>query len=78
MSFAELLSSLKKREFKPFYFFDGDEPYFIDKLVNVIQHDILDEAEQEFNQSVFYGRDISPNDLLPVVKRFPMMSEYQV
>jgi len=78
MKYIELISSLKKREFQPFYFFDGDEPYFIDKLIDILQNEVLTESEREFNQSILYGRDISPDDLIPIVKRFPMMAEYQV
>jgi DNA polymerase-3 subunit delta len=72
------MTSLRKKEYSPFYFFDGDESFYIDKLIDYIQNNILDEGEREFNQSVFYGRDISPEDLIPVVKRFPMMAPYQV
>jgi DNA polymerase-3 subunit delta len=78
MTFKDIMTSLRKREFKPFYFFDGDEPFFIDKLIKVIQNDILEDHEKEFNQSILYGRDITPEELIPVVKRFPMMAEYQV
>jgi len=72
------MTSLRKRDFSPFYFFDGDEPFFIDKLTQYISDHVLDESEREFNQSIYYGRDISPEELVPIVKRFPMMAEYQV
>ena len=78
MNYNELITSFRRREFAPFYFFDGEEPYFIDKLTDFLQNQVLNEAEREFNQSIFYGRDISPGNLIPLVKRFPMMSEYQV
>lgn len=78
MSFSKIMTSLRKKEYSPFYFFDGDEPFYIDKLTDFIQHNVLNEGEREFNQSIFYGRDISPEDLISVVKRFPMMAEYQV
>jgi DNA polymerase-3 subunit delta len=78
MSFSKIMTSLRKKEYSPVYFFDGDEPFYIDKLTEFIQENVLNEAEREFNQSIYYGRDISPEDLIPVVKRFPMMAEYQV
>ena len=72
------MTTLRKKDYAPFYFFDGNEPFYIDKLTDYIQKGILNESEREFNQSVYYGRDISPQDLIPIVKRFPMMAEYQV
>ena len=78
MSFKKIMTSLRERKFSPLYFFDGDEPFFIDKLTEFISENVLNDAEKEFNQTVMYGRDIAPEDLSPIVKRFPMMSEYQV
>jgi DNA polymerase-3 subunit delta len=78
MSFNSILNSLKKKEYAPIYFLDGEETYFIDALTNYIAHHVLDESERDFNQSVLYAQDISPEDLVPVVKRFPMMAPYQV
>ncbi len=78
MSFKTILTSLRERKFSPLYVFDGDEPFFSDKLIDYIQHEVLSEAEAEFNRSIFYARDITPEELISVVKRFPMMAEYQV
>lgn len=78
MKFNEILSTLKKESYSPVYFFDGDETYFIDALTDQIANGVLDEAERDFNQSILYGQDISPSELVPIVKRFPMMAPYQV
>ncbi len=78
MKFNEIFSDLKAKKYKSLYFFDGDEPYFIDSLTDYISRHVLDDSEKEFNQSVLYGQDISPADLAPVVKRYPMMAERQV
>lgn len=78
MSYTKILSDLKQKKFKPIYLFDGDEPYYIDALSNYIAENVLDEAQKEFNQSVLYARDLAPEDLSPIVKRYPMMAPYQV
>jgi DNA polymerase-3 subunit delta len=56
----------------------GEEPYYIDKISEYIEDNILDEAERGFNQMVLYGRDVSIDDIISNSKRFPMMAEYQV
>lgn len=78
MSHTKILADLKQKKYAPFYVFDGEEPYFIDLLSDYISKNVLSEAEQEFNQSILYGQDITPEELVPMVKRFPMMAEYQV
>ena len=56
----------------------GDEPYFIDRISDYIESNVLDESEREFNQSVLYGRDVNVQQVISEAKRYPMMSDKQV
>jgi DNA polymerase-3 subunit delta len=56
----------------------GEEPYYIDKLSDYIEQNILSEEEKGFNQTVLYGRDVSVEDIIGTAKRYPMMAERQV
>ncbi len=56
----------------------GEEPYYIDKISDYIEDNVLAEEEKGFNQMVLYGRDISVDDIVSNAKRFPMMAERQV
>jgi DNA polymerase-3 subunit delta len=56
----------------------GEEPYYIDKLSDYIEKNVLTEDEKGFNQTVLYGRDVSVEDIISTAKRYPMMSERQV
>src|SRR3989344_1713650 len=76
--YEEILTNLKRKILKPVYFLCGEEPYFIDKISDYIEQNILDENEREFNQSVLYGREVDMASIIGAAKRFPMMSEYQV
>lgn len=76
--FTQILSDLKKKVYHPVYFLMGEETYFIDAISDYIEHNVLDEMEKEFNQSVLYGRDVDLATVLSSAKRFPMMSSYQV
>lgn len=78
MEYKDILSDLKKKIYKPVYFLMGDEPYFIDKIADYIEHNVLDESEREFNQSVLYGRDVNVQQVISEAKRYPMMSDKQV
>jgi DNA polymerase-3 subunit delta len=73
-----IVSDIKKGNIKPIYFLMGDEPYYIDKISEFIEENILDEAEKGFNQQVMYGRDASIEDIVSAAKRYPMMAERQV
>lgn len=56
----------------------GEEPYYIDRLTEYIEGNILTEEEKGFNQMVLYGKDVSIEDVISNAKRYPMMAERQV
>ena len=74
----QLVSDIKNGNLKPIYFLMGEESYYIDKISDFIEENVLDEAEKGFNQMVLYGRDVSIEDIIGNAKRYPMMAEYQV
>ncbi|WP_159952018.1 DNA polymerase III subunit delta [Polaribacter septentrionalilitoris] len=73
-----IVSDIKKGNIKPIYFLMGDEPYYIDKISDFIEENVLEEAEKGFNQQVMYGRDVAIEDIVGAAKRYPMMAERQV
>ncbi|MBY0481164.1 MAG: DNA polymerase III subunit delta [Chitinophagaceae bacterium] len=78
MSAEKIISEWKKGSFKPVYWLEGDEPYFIDRVVDYAEHKILSEAEAGFNLSVFYGRDADWAAVVNACMRYPMFAERQV
>jgi DNA polymerase-3 subunit delta len=78
MTYNEVLSNVKIRKFSPVYFFHGEEPFYIDKLIDTFQSSVLTADEKEFNQTVFYGRDATTEHIISAARRYPMMAEYNV
>lgn len=78
MKFEEIISSLKKKDFRPIYFLMGDESYFIDKITDYISKNILSEAEKGFNQSILYGKDTTVEQIISIAKQFPIMGEKSI
>ena len=52
-----ILKNIKNKELLPVYFLHGDESFYIDLAVKHFEHDVLEEDEKAFNQTVAYGRD---------------------
>ncbi len=78
MTYDQIIKDLKNKVYYPVYFLQGDEPYYIDKISDYIEANVLSESEKEFNQSILYGKDLDVLTLLSHAKRYPMMSNYQV
>jgi DNA polymerase III subunit delta len=74
----QITKDIKAGNLKPIYFFMGEEPYYIDKLTEFIEQNVLQEHERDFNQTILYGRDVSIEDVISNAKRFPMMADHQV
>lgn len=75
---VKIVNEIKQGNIKPIYFFMGEEPYYIDKLTEYIEDNILSEDEKGFNQMVLYGKDVSIEEVISNAKRYPMMAERQV
>ncbi|MCB0447165.1 MAG: DNA polymerase III subunit delta [Gelidibacter sp.] len=74
----QLAIDIKSGNLKPVYFLMGEEPYYIDKISEFIETNVLSDEEKGFNQMVLYGRDVTIDDIVGNAKRFPMMAKYQV
>ena len=74
----KIVNDIKNGNIKPIYFLMGEEPYYIDKLSDYIEQNVLSEEEKGFNQTVFYGRDVTIEEIISTAKRYPMMAERQV
>jgi DNA polymerase-3 subunit delta len=78
MSIERIISDWKKKIFKPIYWLEGEEDFFIDKVMDFAEHHILAESETSFNLTVFYGRDANWADVVNACCRYPMFAERQV
>jgi DNA polymerase-3 subunit delta len=78
MAVEKIIAEWKKGVFKPVYWLEGEEEYFIDKVINYAEHNLLPESEASFNLSIFYGRDSNWADIVNACRRYPMFAERQV
>lgn len=78
MSAENILSSWKNKKFRPVYWLEGEEEFYIDSIMQVAEHQLLQPAETAFNLTVFYGKDANWADIINSCRRYPMLSEFQV
>lgn len=78
MSVTKIISEWKKKSFKPVYWLEGEEEYYIDQLTDFAEHHILTPSEASFNLTIFYGRDAYWADVINACRRYPMFAEMQV
>lgn len=74
----QIVNDIRNGKISPVYFLFGDEPYYIDKISEYIENNILTEEERGFNQMVLYGKEVTVDDIIGNAKRYPMMADRQV
>ncbi len=77
-TFKDFINKIDKKIYSPVYFLWGEESFYIEKITEYIEKNVLTESEKDFNFTVFYGKDSTPEEIINVCRRFPMMSNYQV
>ena len=53
----------------------GEETFFIKKICQFFENNFIEDQNKSFNQEIFYGRDISIENIISSCKSFPMMSD---
>lgn len=74
LSDKQLIDGIKSGKHLPVYLLTGEENYFIDKLQDYLEENVVDEMYRDFDQTVVYGRDVTMTQVVGLAKQFPMMS----
>ena len=75
MDYKAVIATIEKKQFQPIYLLHGEEAFFIDAITDAIVQHALEDHERDFNQTVVYGKDCVPIEVVGLAKQFPMMSE---
>ncbi|GAC1708872.1 MAG: DNA polymerase III subunit delta [Flavisolibacter sp.] len=78
MKVDKIIADLKKKNYNPIYWLEGDEEYFIDQVIDFAEKSVLEPKDSSFNLSIFYGRDTSWAEIMNTARRYPMYSSNQV
>ena len=78
MTHKDVINQIKAGHYSPIYFLHGDEPFYIDEIVNHVAKNVLEESERDFNQTILYAKDTQPVQVVDAAARLPMMAERQV
>ncbi len=76
--YNEIIKAQQQGNFAMVYFLHGDEPFFIDNVIDNIEMNALDDAQKSFNQYILYGKETTITDILNIARKYPMMGERQV
>lgn len=73
--FRTILTGIKSGNLYPAYLLMGEEAYYIDKLMEAFENNILKEEEKDFNFTVYYGQEIDIPTVIASCQQYPFMAE---
>jgi DNA polymerase-3 subunit delta len=74
-SILEALPGIKKRNFKPVYYFFGEDSYNLSHTLHTLEEAFAPLLLSEFDKETIYPEDRSINDILGLATAFPFGSE---
>ena len=77
-TYESIMRDLRAHKYAPVYCMVGDEPYYINLIIDYMVSEILTPEERDFNMTMIYGQDASYSQVVEASWRYPMMSKYQL
>lgn len=78
LTYRDVLDSIKKRNFAKVYLLMGEEPYYIDMIVDALEQNVVSEENKAFDQLVFYGADSDIDVVIASAQQYPVMGDLQL
>ena len=78
VTFTALNKEIKSGKFRNIYVLQGEEPYYIDRLQQLIIDTALTEDQRDFNLSLFYGNSANVREVISACQQYPAFSERKV
>ena len=78
VTFTTLSKEIKGGKFRNIYVLQGEEPYYIDRLQQLIIDAALTEDQRDFNLSLYYGNTANVREVISACQQYPAFSQYKV
>lgn len=78
LSYRDVLDRIKKKDFSSVYLLMGEEPYYIDLIVDALEDSVVKEENKAFDQLIFYGADSDLEVVVASARQYPVMGDRQL
>lgn len=78
VTFTTLNKEIKGGKFRNIYILQGEEPYYIDRLQQLIIDEALTEDQRDFNLSIYYGNTANVREVISACQQYPAFSDHKV
>lgn len=75
MTYEEIAKNIKAGNIAPVYCLMGEEPYYIDRLEDMLTEKVMPETNRDFDMELLYGSDVDAVRVADSCQQFPMLGE---
>ena len=68
-TYNQIIKNLSEDKFSKIYLLMGEETFFIKKICQFFENNFIEDHNKSFNQEIFYGRDISIENVISSCKK---------
>ncbi|MCM1006018.1 MAG: DNA polymerase III subunit delta [Prevotella sp.] len=78
-TYNDVVADIRAGKFAPIYLLQGEEPYYIDKVVDWLGEKVVADPEaRDFDLYNFFGADTDVRKVIDTARQFPLMGEKQL
>lgn len=77
-TYEQLVTAFRHKNFRPLYFFYGEERFLAEELQEVLREHALAPHERDFNLDIVYGHETDAQHVLSLCSSYPVMAERRV
>lgn len=77
-TYRDIIDSIRQQRPASVYLLMGEEPYYIDLIVEALENDIVKEENKPFDHLVFYGADADLDVVVASAQQYPAMGDRQL
>lgn len=78
LSYKQLATAFRHQNFKPLYFFYGEESFQMDELQELLMEHAIAPSQRDFNLDIIYGSEAEASQVLGLCQGYPVMAERRV
>ncbi|MBO5444676.1 MAG: DNA polymerase III subunit delta [Muribaculaceae bacterium] len=78
LTYREIIDNIRHGKLARVYLLMGEEPYYIDLIVDAIENNVVKEENKVFDMLVFYGADADLEVVMASARQYPVMGDTQL
>lgn len=71
----KIVADIRKKAIEPLYLLYGEEPYFIDLIVDALVEHTVAPEDRDFNLSMYYGYETNTDTVVNSAQQFPVFAD---